>query len=155
MGTSASPNLDDYSAASTVITFDLPLPLLRGPIHARLADDPTAGPYLLAFWDSQAWTSALQACQSKIFQQCESGARVGCSLAASDKCKPPWWRAVIDRKPTDLRERERCEEREMEGCFVRRMRSASGSRGTSVRLLSEMRGLPSGKGGRLRTTLGS
>ncbi|KAG6645264.1 hypothetical protein CIPAW_08G110300 [Carya illinoinensis] len=118
MGTPASPNLDDYSAASTVITFERPLPLLRGPIHAGPADDPTAGPYLLAFRDSRAWTSALQACQSKIVQQCESGARVGCALAASDKCKPPWWHAVIGRKPTDLRERDRCEEREMEGCFV-------------------------------------
>ncbi|KAG7994101.1 hypothetical protein I3843_01G038800 [Carya illinoinensis] len=40
------------------------------------------------------------------------------SVPRTSPCKPPWWRAVIGRKPTDLREREWCEEREMVGCFV-------------------------------------
>jgi hypothetical protein len=108
-------NLDEYSAASTIITFDRPVPLLRGPIRA---EGPSSGPYVLAFRDPQAWASALKACESQILDQCTTGARIGCAITASNKCKPPWWRSLIGPKQNDLKAREQCEEREMEACFI-------------------------------------
>jgi hypothetical protein len=108
----------EYSAASTVTTFDPPVPLLRGPILDVPSDDPLAGPYVLAFRDPQAWASALKACEAKLVDQCEHGARVGCAIAASNKCKIPWWRAMVGPRAMDLSGREKCEEREMEGCVL-------------------------------------
>ncbi|KAK9101641.1 hypothetical protein Scep_025071 [Stephania cephalantha] len=120
----------DFSATATIIAFDPPLPLLRGPIPASSSDDPSIGPFVLAFKDAQSWKSALQACQSKIIEQCElaelvgssnanaGGARVGCSISASAKCKPPWWRTYFGGGATDLSEREQCEECEMEACLA-------------------------------------
>ncbi|KAK9131543.1 hypothetical protein Sjap_012030 [Stephania japonica] len=108
----------DFSSTATVIAFDPPLPLLRGPIPASASDDPSIGPFVLAFRDAQAWKSALQACQSKIIEQCQGGAQVGCSISASAKCKPPWWRTYFGGVTTDLSEREQCEEREMEACLA-------------------------------------
>lgn len=118
MDASAPNNLDDYSPSSTVINFDRPIPLLRGPLPAGLSDDPSAGPYVLAFRDSQAWISSYRACERKIIQQCQEGARIGCAISASSQCKPPWWKALMGAKPTDSKERELCEEREMENCFA-------------------------------------
>ncbi|XP_059435998.1 uncharacterized protein LOC132168924 [Corylus avellana] len=118
MGTASPQNLEEYSATSTVTTFDRPVPLLRGPIRAGPLDDPSTGPYVLAFRDPQAWASAFKSCESKLVDQCEHGARVGCAIAASNKCKLPWWRAMVGQRATDLSERERCEEREMEGCVL-------------------------------------
>lgn len=118
MEASAPDNLDDYSPSSTVISFDKPIPLLRGPLPASPSDDPSAGPYVLAFRDSQAWISSYRACERKIIQQCQEGARIGCAISASSKCKPPWWKALMVAKPTDFKERELCEERETENCFA-------------------------------------
>lgn len=108
---------DDYSADSTLIHFESPLPLLRRPIPAGCRDDPTAGPYVLAFKDPDSWANALRSCRSKIAEQCEEGARIGCSLAASRACSPPWWASLTGQK-LNLREREECEVREMERCFA-------------------------------------
>ncbi|OQU83848.1 hypothetical protein SORBI_3005G188300 [Sorghum bicolor] len=46
-----------------------------------------------------------------------AGARSGCSISASRKCKPPWWKGLFVAAPTDYEERERCEEREMAACL--------------------------------------
>lgn len=109
---------DEYSPSSTVIKFDRPIPLLRGPLPASPSDDPSAVPYVLAFKDSQAWASSFIACERKIVQQCEQGARIGCAINASSKCKPPWWKVLSGVKLEDLKEREACEVREMEECFA-------------------------------------
>ncbi|XP_060667434.1 uncharacterized protein LOC107425925 [Ziziphus jujuba] len=111
-------NTEEYSASSTIIAFDPPIPLLRGPVPADRSDNPLAGPYVLSFRNSKAWANAYRACESKIIEQCEAGARIGCTISASSKCKPPWWRALCGFRVSDLKEREQCEEREMEGCLV-------------------------------------
>lgn len=120
MDASAPLNLDeDYSPSSTVIKFDRPIPLLRGPLPASPSDDPSAGPYVMAFRDSRAWASSFIACERQIVEQCGEGARIGCAISASSKCKPPWWKALSGGpKPSDLKERELCEEREMAECFA-------------------------------------
>ncbi|XP_028804222.1 uncharacterized protein LOC114759247 [Neltuma alba] len=118
MDASAANDLDDYSPSSTVINFDRPIPLLRGPLPAGPSDDPSAGSFVLAFRDSHAWISSYRACERKIILQCQEGARIGCAISASSKCKPSWWKALMGAKPTDLKERERCEESEMESCFA-------------------------------------
>ncbi|KAK7336793.1 hypothetical protein VNO77_17341 [Canavalia gladiata] len=115
---STPSNLDDYSFSSTVIKFDRPIPLLRGPLPAGPSDNPSAGPSILAFRDSRAWASAFIACERKIVEQCEEGARIGCAVSASRKCKPPWWKVLVDPKPSDLKERELCETREMADCLA-------------------------------------
>ncbi|CAM8928740.1 unnamed protein product [Rhodiola kirilowii] len=108
-------NLDDYSPSSTIITFDAPLPLLRGPIPS---DDPYSTPFVLAFRSSRSFFVAYKTCESKLRQQCNAGARIGCSIAASDKCKPKWWDTLFGRGSVDYSERQRCEELEMEGCVA-------------------------------------
>ncbi|EOX94622.1 hypothetical protein QUC31_004617 [Theobroma cacao] len=118
MDPSLPQNLTDYSASSTIIKFDRPIPLLRGPIPAGSSDDPSSGSYLLAFKDLPSWAAAYKSCQSKIISQCEEGARIGCAVTASNKCKRPWWQSLVGWKSVDLKERERCEDREMEGCLV-------------------------------------
>ncbi|KDP21393.1 hypothetical protein JCGZ_21864 [Jatropha curcas] len=118
MDSSMPENLDEYSASTTTIKFDYPIPLLRGPILAGPSDDPSSGPYVLAFRNPQSWAAAYKICESRIIEQCEGGARIGCAISASEKCKPPWWHNLIGRKLPDLKERERCEEREMEGCLA-------------------------------------
>ncbi|KAJ4727402.1 Bifunctional lysine-specific demethylase and histidyl-hydroxylase [Melia azedarach] len=112
------PNMEEYSAASTTIKFDQSVPLLRGPIPAGPHDDPSNGEFLLAFRSPQSWASAYKSCESKILSQCEHGARIGCAVTASNKCKPPWWRNLIGYKPVDFKQREDCEVREMEACLV-------------------------------------
>ncbi|MFQ6633366.1 hypothetical protein Gotur_010138 [Gossypium turneri] len=118
MDPSLPQNLEEYSASSTTIKFDRPLPLLRGPIPAGTSDDPSSGPYILAFKDLPSWAAAYKSCESKIISQCEEGARIGCAITASNKCKPPWWQSLIGWKSMDLKERERCEDIEMEACLV-------------------------------------
>ncbi|MED6212421.1 hypothetical protein PIB30_083131 [Stylosanthes scabra] len=116
---SPSPhNLDDYSASSTVITFDCPIPLIRGPLPAAPLDRPSLGSHVLAFRDARAWASAYRSCELNIVKQCEEGARIGCAIRSSSLCKPPWWKALLGFKPSDLKERELCEEREMANCFA-------------------------------------
>ncbi|KAL3849906.1 hypothetical protein ACJIZ3_011788 [Penstemon smallii] len=107
-----SPNPDDYSAATTLISFPRPIPLLRGPIKS---DDPSSGPYLLAFKSPDSWAAAYHSSKTLIISQCESGARIGCSISASTKCKPPWWKFLLLKQ--DFGERAKCEEIEMEACF--------------------------------------
>lgn len=85
---------------------------------ADRSENPSVGPYVLAFRNSQAWANAYIACETKIIEQCEAGARIGCTISASKKCKPPWWRALGGFSVSDLKEREQCEEREMEGCLL-------------------------------------
>ncbi|KAI3836765.1 hypothetical protein MKW92_000214 [Papaver armeniacum] len=111
-------DVEDFSASATLILFKSPVPPLRIPIPAGLSDDPSKGPFVLAFKDSLSWKSALQASESKIIEQCEAGARIGCSINASSKCRPPWWKTLLGGAPTDLAEREQCEEREMSACLV-------------------------------------
>ncbi|KAG6783872.1 hypothetical protein POTOM_009550 [Populus tomentosa] len=119
MNPSIPQNLDEYSASATTIKFDRPIPLLRGPIPAGPPDDPSISPHVLAFRNPQSWAVAYKTCESKIISQCEEGARFGCAITASNKCKPPWWRGFIGgARLEDLKERERCEDREMEGCLV-------------------------------------
>lgn len=119
MNPSIPQNLDEYSASATTIKFDRPIPLLRGPIPAGPPDDPSISPHVLAFRSPQSWAVAYKTCESKIISQCEEGARFGCAITASNKCKPPWWRGFIGgARSEDLKERERCEDRELEGCLV-------------------------------------
>ncbi|XP_050238504.1 uncharacterized protein LOC126687994 [Mercurialis annua] len=118
MDPSTPTKLDEYSASATTINFDDPIPLIRGPIPASESDDPSSGPYVLAFRNPQSWVTAYKLSESKLISQCEGGARIGCAISASEKCKPPWWRYLIGAKLPDLEEREKCEEREMEGCLV-------------------------------------
>ncbi|CAN1125391.1 hypothetical protein LINPERPRIM_LOCUS10936 [Linum perenne] len=49
MDSSSSSDLDDYSVATTTIIFDTSIPPLRGPALASASDDPSLGPYVLAF----------------------------------------------------------------------------------------------------------
>ncbi|KAK7285290.1 hypothetical protein RJT34_20056 [Clitoria ternatea] len=118
MDASIPENLNDYSPSSTVVKFDHPIPLLRGPLPAGSSDGPSAGPYVLAFRDSRAWTSSFRTCERKIVEQCEEGTRIGCAVSASRKCKPPWWKALVGPKLSDLKEREACEVREMGDCLA-------------------------------------
>ncbi|XP_057859182.2 uncharacterized protein LOC131068006 isoform X3 [Cryptomeria japonica] len=50
-----------------------------------------------------------------------AGARMGCSVGASNKCKPPWWKYLfhIGKVSSDqIAEREACEEHEMKTCVL-------------------------------------
>ncbi|KAJ9172015.1 hypothetical protein P3X46_015306 [Hevea brasiliensis] len=109
MDSSIPQKLDECSPSSTTIKFDHPIPLLRGPVPASSSDDPSSRPYVLA--------AASKIFEFKIIEQCDGGARIGCAIAASNKCNPPWWHNFIGGKYPDLKEREMCEEREMEGCL--------------------------------------
>lgn len=64
-------DMEEFSASATVVPFDSARPLLRGPVPAGPADDPAAGPFVLAFRDSAAWRSAYRATESMIIDQCE------------------------------------------------------------------------------------
>ncbi|XP_030451487.2 uncharacterized protein LOC115673452 [Syzygium oleosum] len=114
---SSPDNLDDYSPSATTAVFPRPLPLLRGPLPAAPTDDPSSGPFVLAFRGLDSWSAALASSKSKILEQCEEGARIGCAVAASRGCAPPWWAPLAGRK-ADLKRREECEAREMESCLV-------------------------------------
>ncbi|XP_022634813.1 uncharacterized protein LOC106757625 [Vigna radiata var. radiata] len=118
MDASPPDNAVDYSPSSTVIEFDRPVPLLRGPLPAGPSVEPSDGPYVLAFRDSRAWASSFLACERKIVEQCEEGARIGCAVSASRNCKPTWWKALAGLTLHDLKEREECEVREMADCFA-------------------------------------
>ncbi|TVU24186.1 hypothetical protein EJB05_26621, partial [Eragrostis curvula] len=106
---------EDYSPEVTVVRFDPPLPLLRAPVPSSPA--PGGEGPVLAFRDAASWQAAWEAAEASLFTQCEAGARSGCSITASRKCKPPWWKGLFGAAPTDYQERERCEEREMAACL--------------------------------------
>ncbi|CAL0326875.1 unnamed protein product [Lupinus luteus] len=112
---SSSSSVDEYSASSTLITFHTPIPLLRGPLPSGLSE---SAPYALAFRDPHSWANSYRSSLRNIVKQCEEGARIGCAISASSNCKPPWWNLLLGSKAEDLKERERCEEREMNQCFV-------------------------------------
>ncbi|XAR58585.1 hypothetical protein NMG60_11014052 [Bertholletia excelsa] len=113
-----SSEIEDYSPSSTTITFDRPVPLLRRHLPAGASDDRSAGPFVLAFRDAESWAAAYKACESRLTEQCEAGARIGCAISASSKCKPPWWKLMFGgAKMDDFAEREKCEEREMAACL--------------------------------------
>ncbi|KAG2260868.1 hypothetical protein Bca52824_080162 [Brassica carinata] len=48
----------------------------------------------------------------------EEGARIGSRRLASNNCKPPWWRSLGGGGVVDMREREKCEEREFKECLA-------------------------------------
>lgn len=114
-------NSVDLSPTATTIAFDPVIPLLRVPVQAGEIDDPSKGPYVLAFKDEDSWRCAWRACESRLLEQCEAGARMGCAVGASNKCKPPWWKYVFNiGKITNnqISEREACEEHEMKTCVL-------------------------------------
>lgn len=114
-------NSIDLSPAATTVAFDPVIPILRIPVQAGEIDDPSKGPYVLAFKDEDSWRRAWHACESKLIEQCEAGARMGCSVSASNKCKPPWWKNLFHSgKATteQIADREACEDREMKACVV-------------------------------------
>ncbi|WVZ12633.1 hypothetical protein V8G54_017163 [Vigna mungo] len=70
---------------------------------------------VLAFRDC---ARSFVACESKIVEQCEEGARAECAVSASRNCKPTWWKALAGLTLHDLKEREECEVRDRAGCFA-------------------------------------
>ncbi|KAK1428339.1 hypothetical protein QVD17_17172 [Tagetes erecta] len=109
-------NPDDYSPAETLITFDRPIPLLRQPTPA--GEDNSL---ILTFKNPHSFASAYKSCESNIIHQCETGARIACSVTASRNCAPPWWKTLTGGNVSkqDLIDREKCEEREMAECVER------------------------------------
>ncbi|XP_062198216.1 uncharacterized protein LOC133900929 [Phragmites australis] len=105
---------EDYSPAATVVRFDPPPPLLRAPVPSPA---PGGEPPVLAFRDAASWQAAWEAAEASLVSQCKAGARSGCSITASRKCRPPLWKGLFGAAPTDYQERERCEEREMATCL--------------------------------------
>ncbi|CAL4991417.1 unnamed protein product [Urochloa decumbens] len=114
-GGSADDSAEDYSAAATVVRFDPPLPLLRAPVPS--SPGAAAEPPVLAFRDAASWRTAWDAAEASLVSQCEAGARSGCSITASRKCRPPWWKGLFGAAPTDYQGREKCEEQEMAACL--------------------------------------
>ncbi|XP_042483782.1 receptor-like protein 7 [Macadamia integrifolia] len=55
---------------------------------------------------------------SEIPQLWPAGARIGCSISASNKCKPPWWRSLFGGATVDVAACEHCEELEMASCLA-------------------------------------
>lgn len=113
----------DLSPAVTTVAFNPILPLSRVPIPAGEEDDPSKGPYVLAFKDAESWRLAWHKCEEKVFARCEAGARMGCSISAAKACRPPWWKVYLlpFLKKTghdEAAEREVCEEREMTACLT-------------------------------------
>ncbi|CAN6479139.1 unnamed protein product [Victoria cruziana] len=100
-----------------LIHFNPPLRLLRGPLPSSAASS-----FVLAFRDEQAWRRALIDAEARVTEQCNAGARIGCSVTATKSCKPPWWtclaRLLGGSKLADFEERRKCEEQEMEACLA-------------------------------------
>lgn len=85
----------DLSPSVTTVAFDPVLPLLRVPVPAGESDDPSKGHFVLAFRNEETWRQAWLSCGEKIAQQCEAGAKVGCSITAATVCRPPWWKTYL------------------------------------------------------------
>ncbi|KAM0050693.1 hypothetical protein Hdeb2414_s0007g00226801 [Helianthus debilis subsp. tardiflorus] len=111
---SSTTTTDDYSPAETLITFNNPIPLLRHPTPSTTDDS-----LILCFPNPKSFATAYNQCESNIINQCTSGARIGCSVSASKKCAPPWWKTLAGGGVSKqaLEEREKCEEREMAECL--------------------------------------
>eukprot|EP00252_Welwitschia_mirabilis_P022889 TRINITY_DN6323_c0_g1_i3.p1 TRINITY_DN6323_c0_g1~~TRINITY_DN6323_c0_g1_i3.p1 ORF type:complete len:153 (+),score=15.50 TRINITY_DN6323_c0_g1_i3:108-566(+) len=111
----------DLSAKETIIKFEHPLPLLRHAVRASENDDPSKDPFVLAFPDENARRASWKACEIRLIEQCEAGARMGCSIGASRKCRMPWWKTFLKFgkiTSNDVAERDACEEREMQSCLL-------------------------------------
>ncbi|KAJ6834583.1 lysine-rich arabinogalactan protein 19-like [Iris pallida] len=65
-----NPQEEGFSFSATVVPFDPPVPLLRGPVPAEPTDDPSAGAFVLAFPSAAGWASARRSTESKIVHQC-------------------------------------------------------------------------------------
>ncbi|GBG85250.1 hypothetical protein CBR_g39816 [Chara braunii] len=128
---SANRSVTNVPTKSHVIEFyNPPVPLLRIPVPEEAASvgdntetsDRIAGKpmYVLAFPDEASKNAAWDRCKERIATQCEAGARMGCSIAASRKCQLPWYMNVLPfRGPKSSQElREECEERVMEACIA-------------------------------------
>eukprot|EP00250_Pteridium_aquilinum_P004048 c14293_g1_i1 orf=121-681(+) len=106
---------------ATTVAFEPTIPILRVPLPATEEDDPSKGPFVLAFQDEDSWLKAWHSCEVNIAERCEAGARMGCSVNASKKCKPPWWRnrlPFFHNVKNQYEDREACEEREMQSCLA-------------------------------------
>ncbi|KAL3688823.1 hypothetical protein R1sor_015132 [Riccia sorocarpa] len=118
----------DLSPGATTVAFDPVIPLLRVPVQARPEDEPSQGRWVLAFKDETSRRKAWLDSQDKIARQCEAGARMGCSISATNACRIPWWKSVlVFLKAANVEggERERCEENEMRGCMAASEESCS------------------------------
>lgn len=118
----------DLSPAVTTVAFDPIIPPLRVPVSARNEDDPSKGKWVLAFKDDTSWRQAWLNSEDKIASQCEMGARMGCSISASNACRIPWWKNVLvflKAARIEEGERERCEENEMAACVAASKESCS------------------------------
>ncbi|KAH7432519.1 hypothetical protein KP509_07G026200 [Ceratopteris richardii] len=127
---------------ATVTPFDPPIPILRRPLPAAEDDNPSKGPFVLAFQDEQSWISAWHSCELKIVERCEAGARMGCSINATKKCKPPWWLNMLPflKKPNHQQSQNACEEQEMQSCLeVARSKCFSYAKETCEGGLSDIR----------------
>ncbi|KAJ7546042.1 hypothetical protein O6H91_08G021500 [Diphasiastrum complanatum] len=116
-----NPQLQDLFPAATVAAYNPILPLLRMPVPAGIDDDPSKGPYVLAFRDEISWRNAWHNCEKSIAAQCEAGARMGCSISAVNACRGPWWEdfwPLIKFRSEKAEKREACEEREMMACIA-------------------------------------
>ncbi|KAG6558182.1 hypothetical protein Mapa_000363 [Marchantia paleacea] len=118
----------DLSPATTTVAFDPIIPPLRVPVSAGVEDDPSKGKWVLAFRDDSSWRQAWLNSEDKIASQCEMGARMGCSISASNACRIPWWKNVLvflKAARIEEGERERCEENEMAACVAASKESCS------------------------------
>lgn len=89
---SSQVNLSPYV---TVVAFDPLIPLARIPVPAGQEEDPSKGPYVLAFRNDETWRQSWRTCKENVVTQCEAGAKVGCSISAAKACRQPWWKAYL------------------------------------------------------------
>ncbi|EFJ19692.1 hypothetical protein SELMODRAFT_59163, partial [Selaginella moellendorffii] len=61
----------DLLHSATMIAFEPVLPVLRVPIPTGSDDDPSKGPFILAFKDEASWSHAWQYCEKQITSQCK------------------------------------------------------------------------------------
>lgn len=115
---SSQVNLSPYV---TVVAFDPLIPLARIPVPAGQEEDPSKGPYVLAFRNDETWRQSWRTCKENVVTQCEAGAKVGCSISAAKACRQPWWKAYLPflgSGSDDPSKREECERREMRSCLL-------------------------------------
>ncbi|XP_024515423.1 uncharacterized protein LOC9653506 [Selaginella moellendorffii] len=114
----ASAHSTDLSPSAITIAFEPVLPVLRVPVPAGSDDDPSKGPFVLAFKDEASWSRAWQNCEKQITSQCEAATMKGCSITASKACRSPWWKAFVPNFNTSTEDREACEEKAMMACLA-------------------------------------
>lgn len=89
------PSQVNLSPYVTVVAFDPLIPLARIPVLAGQEENPSNGPYVLAFRNEETWRQSWRTCKENIVTQCEAGAKVGCSISAAKACRPPWWKVYL------------------------------------------------------------